>query len=86
MLLNHLEHFLIQTADIEATCDWYVRVLGLKEGYRPDFKFPVIWPYIGEKDVIHITQGGANVSNNRRQYPGQQSDSPTPKPRAYGRN
>jgi catechol 2,3-dioxygenase-like lactoylglutathione lyase family enzyme len=41
MPLDHLEHFLIQTADIEATRDWYVKVLGLREGYRPDFKFPV---------------------------------------------
>ena len=74
MPLNHLEHFLIQTADIEATRDWYVQVLGLKEGYRPDFKFPVVWLYLGDKDVIHITQGGKDVSDNRRQYLGQQSD------------
>lgn len=74
MPLNYLEHFLIQTADIGATRDWYVQVLGLREGYRPDFKFPVVWLYIGDKDVIHITQGGANVSDNRRQYLGQESD------------
>lgn len=41
MALSHLEHFLIQTADIKATRDWYVTVLGLTEGYAPDFKFPV---------------------------------------------
>jgi len=74
MPLSHLEHFLIQTADIEGTRDWYVKVLGLREGDRPDFKFPVIWLYIGDKDVIHITEGGANVSDNRRQYLGQQSN------------
>ena len=74
MPLDHLEHFLIQTADIEGTRDWYVKVLGLREGDRPDFKFPVIWLYIGDKDVIHITEGGANVSDNRRQYLGQQSN------------
>jgi catechol 2,3-dioxygenase-like lactoylglutathione lyase family enzyme len=74
MPLDHLEHFLIQTADIEATRDWYVKVLGLREGYRPDFKFPVIWLYIGDKDVIHITEGGKEVSDNRRQYLGQQSE------------
>lgn len=74
MPLSHLEHFLIQSPDIEATRDWYVKILGLKEGYRPDFKFPVVWLYLGDKDVIHITQGGKDVSNNRKKYLGQQSD------------
>ena len=41
MPLHHLEHFLIQTADMAATRDWYVEVLGLTEGEHPDFKFPV---------------------------------------------
>jgi catechol 2,3-dioxygenase-like lactoylglutathione lyase family enzyme len=74
MPLQHLEHFLVQCADIEATREWYVRVLGLREGPHPDFKFPVCWLYIGEKDVIHITQGGKEVSENRRRYLGQQSE------------
>lgn len=74
MPLHHLEHFLIQCADIEATRDWYVRVLGLREGAHPDFKFPVCWLYIGDTDVIHITQGGKDVSENRRRYLGQQSE------------
>jgi catechol 2,3-dioxygenase-like lactoylglutathione lyase family enzyme len=73
MPLSHLEHFLIQTADIEQTRDWYVRVLGMRDGWHPDFKFPVVWLYIGEKDVLHVTEGGANVSENRRKYLGQQS-------------
>jgi catechol 2,3-dioxygenase-like lactoylglutathione lyase family enzyme len=73
MPLSHLEHFLIQTADLKATSDWYVRVLGMKEGWHPDFKFPVVWLYIGDKDVLHMTEGGANVSENRKKYLGQQS-------------
>jgi catechol 2,3-dioxygenase-like lactoylglutathione lyase family enzyme len=73
MPLSHLEHFLIQTADLQATRDWYVRVLGMKEGWHPDFKFPVVWLYIGEKDVLHLTEGGSNVSENRKKYLGQQS-------------
>jgi catechol 2,3-dioxygenase-like lactoylglutathione lyase family enzyme len=74
MPVQHLEHFLIQCADIAATRDWYVKVLGFREGEHPDFKFPVCWLYLGQKDVIHITQGGADVSANRKQYLGQQSD------------
>lgn len=74
MPLHHLEHFLIQTPDMAATVKWYENVLGLKVGYTPDFKFPVTWLYIGDRDVLHITEGGANISENRKQYLGQQSD------------
>jgi len=68
-----MEHFLIQTADLEATKEWWVNVLGLRVGPSPDFKFPVYWLYIGDRDVLHLTQGGANVSQNRMKYLGQQS-------------
>jgi len=73
MPLAYMEHFLIQTADLEATKDWWVNVLGMRVGPSPDFKFPVYWLYIGERDVLHLTQGGANVSQNRMAYLGQQS-------------
>ena len=74
MPLERLDHFLIQTADMEKTRDWYVRVLGLRVGPNPDFKFPVCWLYIGERDVLHITEGGSAVSANRKAYLGQQSE------------
>jgi catechol 2,3-dioxygenase-like lactoylglutathione lyase family enzyme len=73
MPLSHIEHFLVQTESIEKTRDWYVRVLGLSVGPNPDFKFPVCWLYLGDRDVIHITEGGANVSENRKKYVGQES-------------
>jgi catechol 2,3-dioxygenase-like lactoylglutathione lyase family enzyme len=73
MPLSHLEHFLIQAEDLEATRDWYVGVLGLRDGPHPDFGFPVHWLYIGESDVLHLTQGGAAVSENRKRYLGQES-------------
>ena len=74
MPLSHMEHFLLQTEDIEATKDWYVKVLGLRVGPCPDFKFPVYWLYLGDRDVLHITTGGKNVSENRKKYVGQESD------------
>ena len=73
MPLHHLQHFLIQTADLAGTVRWYVDVLGLREGPHPDFKFPVAWLYIGETDVLHLTEGGAAVSANRMAFLGQQS-------------
>jgi catechol 2,3-dioxygenase-like lactoylglutathione lyase family enzyme len=73
MPLSFMEHFLLQCLDIEATKDWYVNVLGMKVGPAPDFKFPVYWLYLGDRDVLHITQGGAQVSENRKRYVGQES-------------
>ena len=74
MALSHLEHFLVQTEDIERTRDWYCDVLGMTHGPTPDFKFPVVWLYIGDRDVVHVTEGGKDVSENRMAYLGQQSD------------
>ena len=73
MPLSHIEHFLLQTTDMAKTRDWYVRVLGMRVGPSPDFKFPVCWLYLGDKDVVHVTEGGAGVSENRKRYVGQES-------------
>src|SRR5262245_25807577 len=68
-----IEHYLIQAEDIEATKDWYVKVLGFRGGPHPDFKFPVYWLYLGDQDVLHLTAGGSKVSDNRMKYLGQES-------------
>jgi len=73
MPLSHIEHVLIQTADIAKTVEWYVRVLGMRAGFTPDFKFPVQWLYLGDNDVVHVTEGGAGTSENRKRYVGQQT-------------
>lgn len=58
MSLRKLGHYSIRTTDIEASRRFYVDVLGLKEGYRPAFKFPGLWLYMGgdEPDfgTVHI--------------------------------
>ena len=77
MPLSHIEHFLLQTADMEKTRKWYVDVLGMRVGPNPDFKFPVFWLYLGDKDVVHVTEGGAKVSENRKRYVGQESQATT---------
>jgi hypothetical protein len=73
MPLQRIDHYLLQTTDLAATRDWYVKTLGMREGPHPDFKFPVVWLYLGDKDVLHVSEGGANVSENRRRYLGQES-------------
>ena len=73
MPLSHLEHYLLQPQELEATKEWYVKVLGMREGPHPDFGFPVHWLYIGDRDVLHMTQGGGSVSAERLRYLGQES-------------
>jgi catechol 2,3-dioxygenase-like lactoylglutathione lyase family enzyme len=73
MALQFLEHFLIQTADLPGTVKWWSEVVGMTPGHTPDFKFPVQWMYIGDRDVVHLTTGGKDVSANRMAYLGQQS-------------
>jgi hypothetical protein len=46
----------------------------MRVGPSPDFKFPVFWLYIGDTDVIHVCEGGAGVSDNRKNYLGQHSE------------
>ncbi len=74
MPLSHLEHFLVQAADLERTSEWYVRILGMRQGPHPDFKFPVVWLYLGDEPVIHMCEGGANAPPNRKTYLGQESE------------
>ena len=41
--------------DIPAIERFYGDVLGLKTGYRPDFKFGGIWLYDGDNPLIHVS-------------------------------
>ena len=54
MPLSHIEHILVAADDIDATRDWYARILGMTSGPHPDFGFPVHWMYLGGVDVVHI--------------------------------
>ena len=42
-----LNHFSIRTTDLAATRAFYVDLLGLQEGPRPEFPFPGYWLYQG---------------------------------------
>jgi catechol 2,3-dioxygenase-like lactoylglutathione lyase family enzyme len=66
MGLKFMEHILILTHDPEGTRDWFCNNLGFRNGYHPEFGFPVYWLYIGTQDVVHI--GRAHHSQHQDTY------------------
>ncbi len=73
MPLSHIEHLLIAADDIDATRDWYARVLGMTSGPHPDFGFPVHWMYLGVVDVVHIGPSAKMAGAIQKQYLGRTS-------------
>jgi catechol 2,3-dioxygenase-like lactoylglutathione lyase family enzyme len=73
MPLSHIEHFLVAADDIDATRDWYARVLGMRPGPHPDFGFPVHWMYLGDADVVHIAPSAKSADENQKRYLGRTS-------------
>jgi catechol 2,3-dioxygenase-like lactoylglutathione lyase family enzyme len=73
MPLSHIEHFLVAADDIDATRDWYARVLGMRSGPHPEFSFPVHWMYLGDVDVVHIGPSAKHASENQKKYLGRTS-------------
>jgi catechol 2,3-dioxygenase-like lactoylglutathione lyase family enzyme len=66
MPLTKIEHYLVLTDDIDATRDFYVQVLGMQVGFRPDLGFPGHWVYIGDTPVIHIAEWVTYTAHSKR--------------------
>ena len=73
MRLTHIEHFLVAADDIDATRDWYARVLGMQPGPHPDFGFPVHWMYVGGVDIVHIGPSAKSAGDIQKKYLGRTS-------------
>ena len=54
MLINSLDHCSIRTTKLQETRDFFVDILGLEDGERPDFPFPGSWLYTDSTAVIHL--------------------------------
>ena len=74
MPVSHIEHILVVADDIDATRDWYARVLGMTSGPHPDFGFPVHWMYVGDVDVVHIGPSAKNANEIQKKYLGRTSE------------
>ena len=50
-----MNHFTVIAEDAQATLDFYVGLLGLTPGHRPDLGFPGAWLYAGgPQAVLHL--------------------------------
>lgn len=51
-----LEHVTIRCAQLQRTRDFYVELIGLTEGERPNFNFRGHWLYVGGIPVVHLVE------------------------------
>jgi catechol 2,3-dioxygenase-like lactoylglutathione lyase family enzyme len=70
MALDALDHYTIQCADMAATRDFYRDVLGLSEGFRPQFGFAGHWLYCGGVPVVHLVGADGALKENGGTRPG----------------
>jgi catechol 2,3-dioxygenase-like lactoylglutathione lyase family enzyme len=62
MHIQHIDHFTLRVHEdrLPELLDFYVRVLGLREGDRPAFSFPGHWLYANQQALVHLA-GNAPV-------------------------
>jgi catechol 2,3-dioxygenase-like lactoylglutathione lyase family enzyme len=65
MPISGMNHFTVLTHDLPATRAFYIDILGLTEGFRPDLGFPGAWLYAGGQAVLHIVAGRGVPANPR---------------------
>jgi catechol 2,3-dioxygenase-like lactoylglutathione lyase family enzyme len=65
MPISGMNHFTVLAKDLDATKAFYMGILGLSEGFRPDLGFPGAWLYCGKEAVLHIIAGRALPADPR---------------------
>jgi catechol 2,3-dioxygenase-like lactoylglutathione lyase family enzyme len=53
-MIHGMNHFTVIAENLEQTLDFYVGLLGLEPGYRPDLGFPGAWLYADGRAVLHL--------------------------------
>jgi catechol 2,3-dioxygenase-like lactoylglutathione lyase family enzyme len=63
MSVMEMEHVLVLSDDIERTCEFYSRVVGLQVGERPPLEFPGYWLYAGPTPCLHVADRRAYLAH-----------------------
>ncbi len=74
MSLSSLDHCSIRTVKLRETRDFYVNILGMVDGDRPDFPFPGAWLYVDGVAVVHLIGVNPEGSPSVSLYPGGKID------------
>jgi len=56
-MIHAMNHFTVLAEDLDRTLAFYVDLLGLTPGPRPELGFPGAWLYAGDSAVLHIIAG-----------------------------
>ncbi len=70
MSLSTLDHCSIRTVKLAQTRDFYVDLLGMTDGERPDFDFPGNWLYVEGKPVVHLVGVDPDDPSGLQEYLG----------------
>lgn len=70
MSLSSLDHCSIRTAKLDQTRDFFVDVLGMADGERPDFPFPGNWLYVDGHPALHLVGIDADDPSGLDEYLG----------------
>jgi catechol 2,3-dioxygenase-like lactoylglutathione lyase family enzyme len=70
MAISRLDHYSIRTAKLDETRRFYTEIVGLEDGYRPDFPFPGAWLYSAERAVVHVVAYDPNDPKGLLDYLG----------------
>lgn len=65
MPISGMNHFTVLTNDLGASKVFYMDILGLSEGFRPDLGFPGAWLYADGQAILHIVAGRGVPANPR---------------------
>lgn len=57
MAVSGMNHFTIPTDDVAGTVEFYSKLLGLRDGPRPDLGFPGAWLYASDTAILHVVGG-----------------------------
>ena len=56
-MIYGMNHFTVIAEDLQRTLAFYVDLLGLQPGPRPDLGFPGAWLYAEGKPILHLYAG-----------------------------
>lgn len=67
MAIQSLNHVNLRTNRLDDMITWYVEVLGLENGKRPNFPFKGAWLYAGDTAFVHLIEvdGDAGAGSDR---------------------